>query len=117
MTLSELGSLGEIVGSLAVLITLVILVVQVRGARTEMSAQMTREIKRDNNEAYHQLIQNPDLVKLHIRGQSEFESLTDAEKVTWAIWLFTWINQAEDAWVVSQRGMPNMEWVETYVTG
>ncbi|MFT4767913.1 MAG: hypothetical protein ACI8RN_001043, partial [Glaciecola sp.] len=45
------------------------------------------------------------------------ESLTDAEKVTWAIWLFTWINQAEDAWVVSQRGMPNMEWVETYVTG
>jgi hypothetical protein len=40
-----------------------------------MSAQMTREIKRDNNEAYHQLIQNPDLVQLHIRGQSVWPRL------------------------------------------
>ena len=117
MTLSELGSLGEIVGSLAVLITLIILVIQVRGARTEMSAQMTREIKRDNNEAYYQLTQNPDLVQLHIRGQSEYDSLTDSEKVTWMIWLYTWINQTEDAWVARQRGIPNMEWVDKYVLG
>jgi hypothetical protein len=117
MTLSELGSLGEIVGSLAVLVTLIILVVQVRGARTEMSAQMTREIKRDNNQAYHQLTQNPELVQLHIRGQSDYESLTDSERVTWMIWLFTWINQAEDAWVARQRGIPNMEWVDIYVLG
>jgi hypothetical protein len=117
MTLSELGSLGEIVGSLAVLVTLIILVVQVRGARTEMSAQMTREIKRDNNQAYHQLTQNPELVQLHIRGQSDYESRTDSERVTWMIWLFTWINQAEDAWVARQRGIPNMEWVDIYVLG
>jgi hypothetical protein len=117
MTLSELGSLGEIVGSLAVLVTLIILVVQVRGARTEMSAQMTREIKRDNNQAYHQLTQNPELVQLHIRGQADYESLTDSERVTWMIWLFTWINQAEDAWVARQRGIPNMEWVDIYVLG
>jgi hypothetical protein len=117
MTLSELGSLGEIVGSLAVLITLIILVVQIRGARNELSAQMTREIKRDNNQAYHQLTQSPELVQLHIRGQSDYESLTDAERVTWMTWLFTWINQAEDAWIARQRGVPNMEWVEIYLLG
>jgi hypothetical protein len=117
MTLSELGLLGEIVGSLAVLVTLIILVVQVRGARTELSAQMTREIKRDNNQAYHQLTQSPKLVELHIRGQSDYESLTDSEKVMWMIWLFTWINQAEDAWVARQRRIPNMEWVDNYLLG
>jgi hypothetical protein len=117
MTLSELGSLGEIVGSLAVLVTLIILFVQIRGARNELSAQMTREIKRDNNQAYHQLTQSPELVQLHIRGQSDYESLTDAERVTWMTWLFTWINQAEDAWIARQRGTPNMEWVEMYVLG
>jgi hypothetical protein len=100
-----------------VLVTLIILVVQIRGARTELSAQMTREIKRDNNQAYHQLAESPELVQLHIRGQFDYESLTDAERVTWMIWLFTWINQAEDAWVARQRGIPNMEWVDSYVLG
>ena len=55
VSISELGSLGELVGSIAVLVTLIILVFQVRGARIELSTQMTREIKRHNNETFHQL--------------------------------------------------------------
>ena len=117
MSIAELGSLGEFVGSIVVLVTLVILVVQVRGARTELSTQMTREIKRHNNEAFHQMTQRPGLVELHLRGQSEYDSLTDVEKVTWMIWLFTWINQTEDAWLARQRGIPNMDWVDGYLLG
>ena len=117
MSISELGSLGEIVGSIAVLITLIILVLQVRGARIELSSQMTREIKRDNNETFHQLTQRPDLVDIHIRGQREYDSLSEAEKLTWMIWLFTWINQTENAWMARKRGIPNMEWVDTYMLG
>ena len=111
------GAIGEVVGSLVVLISLIILVVQVRGARTDLSTQITREIKRHNNEAFHQLIQRPDLIELHIRGQSEFDSLSDAEKVTWMFWLSTWINQTEDAWVARERGIPNMDWVDRYMHG
>ncbi len=117
MSISELGSLGEIIGSIAVLITLIILVVQVRGARIELSSQMTREIKRDNNETWHQLVQRPDLVDIHIRGQRELDSLSEEEKLTWIIWLFTWINQTEDAWMARSRGFPHMEWVDVYVNG
>ncbi len=117
MSISELGSLGEIIGSIAVLVTLVILVFQVRGARIELSSQMTREIKRDNNETFHQLIQRPDLVDLHLRGQREYKNLSEAEKITWIIWLFTWITQTEDAWMARNRGMPNMEWVDGYMVG
>lgn len=117
MTISELGSLAEIIGSIAVIITLVILVFQVRGARLELSSQMTREIKRDNNDAFHQLIQSPDLVRVHIRGQREYHSLSEAEKLTWLIWLFTWINQTEDAWMARNRGILDMEWVDAYMLG
>jgi hypothetical protein len=117
MTISEFGSLAEIVGSIAVLITLVILVFQVRSARLELSSQMTREIKRDNNVAFHQLIQRPDLVDIHIRGQREYNNLSEAEKVAWGIWLFTWINQTEDAWMARNRGFLDMEWVDAYMGG
>jgi len=117
VTISELGSLGEFLGSIAVLVTLVILVFQVRGARLELSSQMTREIKRHNNETFHQLTQRADLIDIHIRGQREYDSLSDAEKVTWMIWLFTWITQTEDAWMARRRGIPHMEWVDGYMDG
>lgn len=102
---------------MAVIITLVILIFQVRGARLELSSQMTREIKRDNNDAFHQLIQRPDLVDVHIRGQREYNNLSEAEKLTWLIWLFTWINQTEDAWMARNRGILDMEWVDAYMGG
>jgi hypothetical protein len=117
VSISELGSLGELVGSIAVLITLIILVFQVRGARIELSGQITREIKRYNNETFHQLIQRPDLVDIHIRAQREYDGLSEAEKLTWITWLFTWITQTEDGWMARQHGVPNMQWVDRYVQG
>ena len=117
MTISEFGSLAEIIGSIAVLVTLIILVVQVRSARIELSSQMTREIKRDNNATFHQLIQRPDLIDIFIRGQREYDSLSEAEKLTLQLWLFTWITQTEDAWLARSRGIPNMEWTDGYMGG
>lgn len=117
MSISELGSLGEIVGSIAVLVSLIILVFQIRGARIELSCQMTREIKRHNNEALRQLTQQSELVGINIRAQREFDSLSEGEKLTWMIWLFTWINQTEDGWMARKRGIPNMEWVDGYMLG
>jgi hypothetical protein len=117
VTISELGSLGEIIGSIAVIITLIVLVFQVRSARIELSSQLTREIKRDNNGTFHQLTQRPDLIDIHIRGQREYDSLSESEKLTWLIWLFTWITQTEDAWLARNRGIPNMEWVDAYMGG
>jgi len=117
MSISDLGSLGELIGSIAVVITLIVLIFQIRGARIEFASQMTRDIKRDNNETFHQLTQRPDLVDIHIRGQRDFDSLTEVEKLTWMTWIFTWITQTEDAWLARNRGIPNMEWVDGYLRG
>ena len=112
-----LGNYGEFVSSIAVLVTLIILVVQVRTARTEISSQMAREFKRHNNDAFHQLTQNTELLNIHVQAQSEYERLTDAEKVRWQLWLFTWITQTEDGFVARRDGIANMSWVDSYITG
>lgn len=118
MSIAELGSLGEIIGSIAVLITLMILVFQVRSARLELSTQTKRNIKRGNIATFHRLTQQPALVDIHIRGQREYNSLSEAEVITWSTWLYTWINkQTEDAWTTRNRGISNMEWVDGYVAG
>ena len=117
MSISELGSLGEFIASLAVLVTLVLLLLQFRSARKEISGQVTREIKRHNNDTFHQLTQDPALMDVHIRGQRDYEALTEQEKVTWSLWMFTWIGQTEDGYVARRGGIPGMTWVDRYVLG
>ncbi len=116
-TIQDFGSAGEFIGSIAVLVTLIILVVQVRTARTEISSQMAREFKRHNNDAFHQLTQNTELLNIYLQAQGDYESLTDAEKVRWQLWLFTWITQTEDGFIARREGIASMEWVDAYITG
>ena len=54
---------------------------------------------------------------LHIRGQRDIESLTEQERLTWMVWLFTWITQTEDGFVARRSGIPGMEWVDRYLLG
>lgn len=54
---------------------------------------------------------------LHLRGQSDFESLSEAEQLRWVAWLHTWITQTEDAWPAHRHGIPDMEWVDSYLLG
>jgi hypothetical protein len=116
-TIQDLGSAGEFIGSIVVLVTLIILVVQVRTARTEISSQMAREFKRHNNDAFHQLTQNTELLNVYVQAQSDYGTLTDAEKVRWQLWLFTWITQTEDGFIARREGIVNMDWVDPYITG
>ena len=64
-----LGSYGEFISSIAVLVTLIVLVIQVRNTRAEISTQMSRDFKRHNNDAFHQLTQNTELMELHVQAQ------------------------------------------------
>ncbi len=117
MTISELGSLGEFISSVAVLSTLVILVFQVRGARAEIASQTRREIKRQNNETWHQLVQDPKLLDIHVRAQRDYNGLTEIEKLTWITWMYTWITQTEDLWISRRQGVIDPETLDTYVHG
>jgi len=117
MTISELGSLGELVSSIAVLSTLVILVFQVRGARAEISSQARREIKRQNNETLYQLVQDPKLLDIHVRAQRDYDDLTETEKLAWMLWMYTWITQIEDIWISRRQGMMDPQALDTYVRG
>ena len=117
MSISELGSLGEFVASLAVLISLVILIYQVRAAKIEFSSQITREIQSSNSQAFRQLSSQPGLIDIHIRAQRDFSSLSETDALTWMTWLYTWIIQTEDGWKERERGQPNMEFVDRYLFG
>jgi hypothetical protein len=117
MTITELGALGEFVGSIAVLATLLILVFQVRGARAEFSSQIIREIKRDNNQDIQFPLKDPRTLEIHINAQRDFNALSEQDRIYWGVWLYSWITQTEDAWLMQQHSTENREMAEKFVGG
>jgi len=112
-----LGNIGEFVSSLAVLVTVAILVVQIRQARAEMSLQSQRVIKMHNSETFQQLVGDAELASLHVRGQKDYFDLSDEEKVRWGLWVYTWIQETEIALIAQRDGVAGMDWIESYMNG
>lgn len=99
MSIEEIGVISNLVGSVAVVLTLFFLAYQVNRARRELSRENARAMIRHNDEILLRLSDDPDLLDVHIRGLKSFEGLSEAERVKWGIWLFTWITQTEQGYI------------------
>lgn len=116
MTLEEIGIFTEIAGSVAVIATLGFLAFQINRARLEVSRENAREMINNNNDVLLRLSENDALLDVHIRGQKDYASLTEAERMKWAFWLFAWITQTEQGYIDRRQkdftGMMLDEYVE-----
>lgn len=99
MSIEEIGVVSNLVGSIAVVLTLFFLAYQVNRARRELSRENVRAMIRHNDEILLRLSDDPNLLDVHMRGLKSFESLTEAERLKWGIWLFTWITQTEQGFI------------------
>lgn len=116
MTIQELGIIADIGGSVAVILTLGFLGFQVNRARLEVSRRNARDMINNNNDVLLRLSENDALLDVHIRGQKDFASLTEAERMKWGFWLFAWITQTEQGYIDRRQkdfsGMMLDEYVE-----
>jgi hypothetical protein len=86
MNIQELGSLGEFIGAIAVMVTLVYLAIQTRLTRKAAeetakfsSMQMTQGVA-DMYSRWRLARMNPDLAQLLVKARGGSEQLTDAEQ-------------------------------------
>jgi len=107
MSLDELARLGEFIGGIGVLVTLVFVAVQLR--------QNTQAIQRSNaREAGNALIttmhanNTPVLSDIFVRGSHDLESLSPAERVQFDNSMSTWLHCFEQEFFAS-RDSPYLE--------
>ena len=100
MTIEQLGSLGEFVSSIAVVLSLIYLAIQVRHNSVQVSENV-KALRRDEmNEtmrAYShirgQLMSSDSLADIIVRARADFDSLSEAEKervqayITELVWM------------------------------
>ena len=81
MNLQELGNIGEFIGGLAVIASLIYLAVQIRQNTKSVRLQVEQAIKRDSFDLRRSSIENPEIMDLFTRSISDLGSLSTAERI------------------------------------
>lgn len=71
----------------------------------------------NNNDVLLRLSENDALLDVHIRGQKDFASLTEAERMKWAFWLLAWITQTEQGYIDRRQKEFSGMMLDEYVEG
>ena len=88
MTIDELGSIGELVGAIATIATLIYLAIQIRSnSRITRSAALQATLDGGRDHTIAPILNNPELVGVYRRGMTSIEVLSadDQARFTWFV--------------------------------
>lgn len=86
MDIMELGAIGELVGGIAVIASLIYIGAQIRQNTAATRAETALEASRLYSDFHATVIQTPDLASIYQRGTADFSSLNEDERQRY-LWL------------------------------
>lgn len=98
------GAIGDIVGAVAVVISLVYLAIQVRQNTRAIAAQAARDALAAVREFNQHLMVNPPLARIFRIGQEDPSALTESELEQFVHIVFTFLKTAEAVHAQSMKG-------------
>lgn len=110
MDLTQLASLGEFIGGIAVLITLIYLAIQVKQGTNALAS--TRHHEMLNHAFQHNfspVSQNRDYAELILRGQESPDDLDDTDWYRFVLYAYAGYAMWEDAYISFRRGLIDCE--------
>jgi hypothetical protein len=81
MTIEQLGSIGEFVAAIAVIVSLVYLAIQVKQHTSELALQSFRDVFNGYSSFRSKILENSALAALTVKAQSSPDTLTEEEKI------------------------------------
>lgn len=104
MTITELGSAGEFIASIAVLITLIFLVLETRSNTRILIRANARATYQQEGDALRAAMDG-EIAEVYIRGLNQgLETLTEVERYRFDLTLVTWLHAVESAYADYQDG-------------
>ena len=110
MDIMELGAIGELVGGVAVIATLVYLSLQVRHSVRVARAASFRDAKANFNTLNSSIARDANLADLFVRGTQDFDALGPAEQLRFGQMLLCYFNLFETLFQESRDGYAQSQW-------
>lgn len=109
MSIESLGYVGEFIGGLALIASLVYLAVQIRQNTASVRLQVEQAIRGDQFDLRRSYIENPDLADLLVRAIVDFDSLSPAERVRSNMTSANAIEHLQRIFLLREQGLVHWE--------
>ena len=110
MNLDDLGNIGEFVGALGVIASLVYLALQIRQNTRSTRTAMYQATTRDMFEAADLMARDADLNSIWFEGIRDFDSLSREKKRRFASYMFSLLRRYDNAHHQTNAGMIDGDW-------
>jgi plasmid maintenance system killer protein len=104
MDLTYYANLAEILGTAAIVVSLIYVAVQIRQNTRATKLTTAQNVSHDLRESIALIASSTEMAGIHIRGMQDIESLTPAEKHRFYIWLNHNFRMYEHAYYQNQEG-------------
>lgn len=108
MNIMELGAIGELVGGVAVIASLIFVGIQLRRSTNEEKLSSIRTATRETGGAV-QWFQDPERAEVWLQGMRDFESLAAVDKLRFSAILVHWFRVFEQIYYQSHSNSVEME--------
>ena len=106
----------EIVGIIAVILSLLFLAYEIRKNTDTSAAQAIFDLNEAARESQFLEATDPDLVPLILKAENDFDALTEDEQYRFRRWVFAYLNLFESAWNHHHRGVTSDADMEAWQT-
>ncbi len=117
MNLESLGNIGEFIGGLAVIASLIYLAVQIRQNTKSVRLRVEQAIKRDSFDLRRSSIENPEVVDLFIKALSDSDSLSPGERIRVNLICASTIEHLQHLFFLRNQGLVHWESQEEGLRG
>ena len=107
VTLEDLGNIGEFVGAIGVVASLVYLAAQIRQNTRSIRASAFEAAQRDLSEAIDLLSSDPELIRIYFDGNRDFESFSQDDRRRYACFMAAFMRRYET--LVYQTRLGNID--------
>jgi hypothetical protein len=117
MSLESLGNVGEFIGGLAVIASLIYLAVQIRQNTKSVRLQVEHAIKKDTLALRLSVVENPVVADLLAKAIADFNSLSPSERIRMNMACANAIEHLQQAFLLRKQGLIHWEAQEKSLRG
>ena len=104
MNWDAIGAVGEILGALAVVLSVIYLAVQIRRQTDQSRLAASRELAAGWSSNFDHLIEDKEIAELYLKGAADFESLPNADRIRCAALFMKMVRVTEQQYLHTKKG-------------
>ena len=109
MSLQDLGNIGEAIGGIAVIVTIVYLAIQIRQNTRAVRAAAFQQVVDSFAEFSASLSHDRELVEIVINGNKDYHALNEVDQTRYGLAMRSFIRRAENVFFQTEQGTVKAE--------